>query len=66
MQMLGATNFKPIAEADEATSLEIVIEPWLEEIEAVLLNQIHHITNLTESEQDRRLANTVSGEKVHQ
>ena len=32
LKMLGATCFSPRVEADEATSLEVVIEPWLESI----------------------------------
>ena len=34
--MLGATSFFERTEADEATSLELVIEPWLEKIGGLL------------------------------
>lgn len=37
VKMLGATCFKPRTEADEATSLEIFIEPWLESIQEELV-----------------------------
>ena len=36
LKMLGASSFHPRAEADEATSLETVIEPWLESIGSLL------------------------------
>ena len=32
VRMLGANSFSQRTEADEATSLELVIEPWLESI----------------------------------
>ena len=46
VKMLGATQFKQRTEADDATSLELVIEPWLETIGGVLANQVQIVCQI--------------------
>ena len=36
LKQLGAHTFYPRGEADEATSLEIVVEPWLKGLDEAL------------------------------
>ena len=43
LKMLGATCFSPRVEADEATSLETVIEPWLETIGDLIATQSKNV-----------------------
>lgn len=45
--MLGATKFMERTEADEATSLELVIEPFLESIAAKLVDQVKAVKAIT-------------------
>jgi len=48
--MLGATQFKERTEADEATSLELVIEPWLETIGNELAEQLKKVREISEDD----------------
>ena len=50
MKMLGANSFHPRAEADEATGLEDVIEPWLENIGSLLVSQSKKMKEMPEEE----------------
>ena len=51
--MLGATQFKERTEADDATSLELVIEPWLETIGSLLANQLQIVSQISEAERQK-------------
>lgn len=55
LQMLGATCFSPRVEADEATSLELVIEPWLETIGGILSTQALKVRQMADEEVAKRL-----------
>ena len=53
--MLGANSFSQRTEADEATSLELVIEPWLESIADQLRDEIGKLRVLPDQAVAQRL-----------
>jgi hypothetical protein len=48
MELLGAHKFYHRGEADDATSLELVVEPWMEGIQPAMREQWDQIRKLTE------------------
>ena len=55
LKLIGAQPFQDRTEADEATSLELVIEPWLESIADQLREQIEKLKSTPEAELSQRL-----------
>lgn len=49
---MGAHKFYERGEADEATSLELVIEPWLEGVYSAIDEQVGKIKNMNQTEVD--------------
>lgn len=60
---IGGKCFEPRTEADEATSLEIVIEPWLETIGGKLYNQILKVLKMTEEERQAMISASAEPEQ---
>ncbi|TNV80606.1 hypothetical protein FGO68_gene3840 [Halteria grandinella] len=52
---LGAQQFYPRGEADEATSLELVVEPWLEKLPLALKKEISNLKSINAEELKKRL-----------
>lgn len=55
LKMLGARTFYYRAEADEATSLEIEVEPWLEGVSKAVLDQLESIKAMSAETIDQLL-----------
>jgi hypothetical protein len=51
MEMLGAHKFYYRGEADDATSLELVVEPWLEGIQQAMRDQWDRIKAMADVSQ---------------
>ena len=56
MKQLGAKSFYKKGEADEATSLELVVEPWLEGLDKSLKKCIADIKKLDKITFEKLLA----------
>lgn len=64
LQKLGAHAFYPRGEADEATSLELVVEPWLEKLPQALKKEAARLKSLCKNEVERMLTPVVIEEKA--
>jgi hypothetical protein len=52
LDKLGATCFYKRGEADDATSLELVVEPWVEGCPAAIKKQIEEISHMSSEKID--------------